>query len=292
MILMVFKKAVLNLLVVGPFLLLGLIGLNARMNRAAWSFVEYGPVTSNKIYAYIEPIIIASLASRHGATEAEVLDALGVWTEGLRSGYLNDVPPASAELDGISGAYQQILASKHMLLASAEKIALSREKDGDFVGAAEIYSMIIEIGDVAKYSEFSSFTIGSVDQAKALRSIARIAPKLTVEERKQVALSLRPLTNPRLTFLDVIENISAAYQTDRARAGEPMLSIVVSNRSHLLASNQDSIDERLAEWQRLSISDPDLISLYGKSRIAYLQHVQVSEATMIALAALDLSNVS
>lgn len=291
-ILMVMRKAVLNLLAAGPFLLLGLIGLNSRMDRTDWQFVEYGPTTSAKIYAYVGPIRAATYASQVSASEWEIEYIVDYWIDEAQDGRLTDILPASAQLDAVSGPYQEILDSKRTLAIAAQKVAKAMEHRGDINGAVRIHAKILELGEIAKYGEFTSYTSAAVEQSEALRNIARLAPRLDEAERQQLSRAVSALKWPQKSFSTVIGHITVAYQRDRTRAGDDPIPLVVLSGDELMASSQSRLEEQLEDWQRLSVSDPELISLFGKSRVAYLHDRQLKEAVMVALAALDPSYVN
>lgn len=290
--LMVFRKAVLNLMVAGPFMVLALLGLNARLDRGKWQFVEYGPATSRLVYAYIGPIQAASFVTSPEAEGDDVLLVLDYWIGSAEDGRLKDIPPASAELDGGSGAYQEIIRTKRRLIESAMRVAQDRENNGDFIGAARVYAKIVQAGDIAKFGEFAAFTSGSAQQSEALRSIAKVATHLEPLEKAEITSALRVVTHPRGSFIDVINNIATAYRHDQSRMGEEPISTLVTAKQDGIASMDERTDQRLLDWQQVAKRDPDLASLYGMSRVAYLQNKQLKETSMVALSALDLSYIN
>jgi hypothetical protein len=271
------KKAVYYVLAAGPFLLLGVIAINSRLSSNHWDFVEYGPETSKRIEAYATPVALARAAVVNSSiTSGETLrESLDAWLEGGREGMLKDIPPPTTMNDGSTLVYEQILDAKLRLTTAALRRADELALEGQTARAADLYVDVVELGQIAKYSEFASLAEGSTYQVSALIALARIAPRLEEPHRQAIHARLATLDDvPEQSLTNMVDRFSVAYSRDVQRTGKSMAMIEIAHEQQRLASAEDPIQARIEGWQRLSVHDTSLVTLYGRSRSAYIHHLR------------------
>lgn len=287
--LMLVKKAVYYVLAAGPFLLLGIISINSRMSTNHWDFVEYGPETSERIFAYVVPIerVRATFVGGVPTSRAAHRETIDLWLALDRSGDLRDIPPATTMNDGTSAVYEQVLAERQVLVDATVKWAKSESGAGNYSAAAELLADAIDLANIAKFSEFSSLAESANYQAQALAQLASISPRLSEEQRAMLLKRLEGLepTSER-SLSNLVDRYSIAYSRDLRREGRSTALIEAARDRQKLASTEDPIMSRIEGLQQLSISDRSLISLYGRSRMATIHHARFEkqlEMTRLAL---------
>jgi tryptophan 2,3-dioxygenase len=271
------KRIVYYVLAAGPFLLVGLIAINSRMNTNHWEFIEYGPETMRRIEAYAGPVAQSREAIHKGrATSREALrEALDSWLLPARNGELKDIPPPTALNEGTTSVYSQILDAKQTLLDVAMREGTALAEAGRHRDAAMLYADVLEIADAGKYSEFSSVSEASTYQVASLKRIADLADKLSAADQAAIIARVDRLEGePGRTLVHVVDRLSAVYAVDLRRQGRSPLPVEASKAREELASNSDPTATSLESWQALSKREDSLLSMYGRSKVAYVQYVR------------------
>jgi hypothetical protein len=294
-VLMLVKKAVYYVLAAGPFLLLGMIAINSRYAVHDWDFVEYGPETTARIEAYIEPVKASRAAFHDGRAKSSeaVRSAVGAWLEAGRHGALHDIPPASALDEGTSVIYGQILDAKQELVEASLLEANRLASSGRWDAAATLYVDVVELGNIAKYSEFESLTRASTLQIEALAGLASVTARLDSDTRQALASRLgRQAPAPDKAVTHMVDRFAMAYGQDLRRSGKSTVRLEAARHQQRTASTEDPMAAKFEGWQELTATDRSLYSLYGRSRVAYVHHLRFKKQFEITLGVLSRASSS
>ncbi len=289
--LMLVKRAVYYVLAAGPFLLIGLIAINSRMNTNHWEFVEYGRETTTRIHAYARPVtLVRQTVVKGKATSPEALrQTIDAWLESSRKGELKDIVPPTTYSEGTTPIYDQVVRAKQTLVDTALRHGHVLQSQGKARDAAYFYADVLELADIAKYSEFSSLTESATYQVSTLRRIAQLAPQLDADVRAGILERIDALDpGTERSLIHIVDRLSVAYSHDVQRDGRSAALIEAARDSRRLASNEDPLIARINGWEKLSNGDPALVSLSGRSRVAYSQHVRYQAQLAETRAALEL----
>ena len=282
------KKAVLQFMASGPILLLGVIAINSRFSESTWEFIEYGPATSVRVSAYIEPVkaVRERLVWNADADESDVRYVVGLWLDAYRNGELLDIFPATTADESSLGVYYQIQAARQELIYRAKKAARKRESEGEIVIAAYLYTDILELANIGKYSEFGALSSSSIVQADVLHKLIELSPELTESQHEDIVSRISGLQQPNRSIAHTMSRVSVVYRADLARQGKPTAIIAAarSSRTHASAADRDLF--RIDEWRQLSDADSSFAPLYTLSRLAHYQQVKFIEANEQAISAL------
>lgn len=284
------KRIVYYVLAAGPFLLVGFIAINSRMNTNHWEFIEYGPETMRRIEAYAGPVAQSRAAIDKGrAKSPEALrKALDAWIVPARNGELKDIPPPTALNEGTTSVYNQILHAKQTLLDVAMREGTRLTVAGKHREAAMLYADVLEIANVAKYSEFSSVSEASTYQVASLKRITEISDQLSTADLAAIVARVDRLeSEPGRTLTHVVDRLSAVYAEDLRRQGRSPRPIDAIKAREKLASNSDPMATSMESWQALSRREDALLSMYGRSKVAYTQYVRYVSQRSQTLATLS-----
>ncbi len=278
--LMLVKKAILQLMAAGPILLLGMIAINSRLHESTWEFIEYGPATSARVSAYMEPVraVREHLVWKQDADDSDVRYVIAVWLEAYRNGELLDIYPATTVSEGFPGVYQQILSARQNLIQRAKLAARQSESEGDVVAAAHLYTDVLELANIGKYSEFGALSRSSVIQTDVLLKLIELSPKLPDLQQQEILARIDMLNQPNRSITHTVNRLSAVYRADLAREGRSMAIIEVVRDSPTLASAEDTDLLKIDEWRQLSNIDGSLTPLYTSSRLAHYHQTKFREA--------------
>ncbi len=271
---MLVKRAVYYVLAAGPFLLLGFIAINSRMSSNHWEFVEYGPETTKRIEAYVGPVTISRQAIFKGrVTSPDALrQAIDAWITASRAGALKDITPATTLSEGSTPVYEQILDARRDLAEVTLRQANLVRNEGRLREAAYLYADVLEIANVAKYSEFSSLSDAAAYQIAALNRLSEIASELDRESRIEIIARIESLdSDPDRSLIHIVDTLSVAYSRDLLREGRASTTIEAAREQRRLASNEDPLLARIEGWQQMALTDRTLISMYGRCGTAYRQ---------------------
>lgn len=273
-ILVLVKRIVYYILASGPFLLMGFIAINSRMNVNHWEFIEYGPESTSRIEAYAAPVAMSRQAIDRGLPKSQeaLRQALDAWLEASRNGQLKDIPPPTALDEGTTSVYDQILKAKQTLLDVTMREGTKLTAVGRYSEAAMLYADVLEIGDVAKYSEFSSVSESSTYQVASLKRIADLAQHLSPEDHAAILARIDRLEGePGRSLVHVVDRLAAIYAEDLRRQGRSPRPVEAIKARERLASNNDPTETSLESWQSLSRREDALMSMYGRSKAAFTQ---------------------
>lgn len=287
--LMLVKKFIYQLMAAGPILLLGLIAIHSRAKFDAWQFTEYGPDTSSRIYAYIDPIkaVRNRFVYKDEYDAQEVHEAIEIWLAEYRAGKLQDIYPVTTVLEGQTGVYQQIVTARHRLLYRARDQADIYFRDEEYVKAAELFTDIIEVANIAKFGEFSILAESSGTQSDALLRLVELSPFLSPEHRDSISERINQLDDPSRSLTHTVSRISTVYRFDLLQQGRSTAIIEAARSNHSLASAENLDSMRIEEWRLMSTVDRALIPLYARSRMAYLNQQKFDSTRALALSALQ-----
>jgi hypothetical protein len=290
---MLVKRIVYYVLAAGPFLLIGLIAINSRLNANHWEFVEYGPETTLRIEAYSRPVEMvrnAIVKGRPVSTE-ELRKTIDAWLEGSRRGDLRDIYPPTTQVDGSAVIYDQIVRAKQTLVDNALRYGHVLQSQGRTREAALVYADVFELADVGKYSELSALCESATYQSSTLKRIAQLAGSLSAEDRSAILARLSSLDrSPERTLSQIVDRLCVTYARDLERQGRSAAPIEAARDHQRLASNEDPLESRIKIWERISSSDQLLTPLSSRSRIALAQETRYESQLATAVAALGASS--
>ncbi len=274
------RKTVLYVLASGPILLLGLIAINSRYKVNGWEFIEYSPETSARIETYVGPITASRAHFRSDEHKRCSASCPGVdtWLAAKWSGLLKDVHPPTSFVDDNSTIYWQIIKEKNHVMSEANKIALRLEEKGFKSEAAFAYMDMLDIADVAKYSEFGSLIESSVSQVSTLEKIRRLVPSLSDEDRAHLIERMTALDSPARSLSVTADKMAGAYRMDQSRSRHYTVTYEAAQTGSLLASAGDEGKDRIDSLQRMIGTDASALALYSQSQLAYIQERRFSSA--------------
>lgn len=286
---MLVKKAVLQFMAAGPFLLLGMISINSRFSESTWEFIEYGPATSARVSAYIEPVraVREHLVWKKDANESDVRHVVGLWLEAYRNGELLDIYPATTAFDGSPGVYDQIQAARQKLIDRVKLAAKKHESEGDMATAAFLYADILELANIAKYSEFGALSMSSVVQTDVLHKLTELSSELSESQHEELLSKMTALHQPDRSLAHTMNRVSVVFRADLAREGRPTAIIEAARSSRTLASTTELEQLMIDEWRQLSNMDRSFAPLYVQSRLAQYNQGKFIEAVKQAVRALS-----
>jgi tryptophan 2,3-dioxygenase len=283
------KRIVYYILAAGPFLLMGFIAINSRMNVNHWEFIEYGPETVRRIEAYAGPVAQTRHSIHKGRPKSpeDLRAALDAWLVPARRGELLDIPPPTALNEGTTSVYDQILQAKQSLLDVAMRQGTMLSTAGKFREAAMLYADVLEIANIAKYSEFASVSESSTYQVASLKRISDLSGKLSREDQAAILARVNKLDGqPGRTLEHVVDRLSAVYAEDLRRQGRSARPVDAIRSRESLASNGDPMATTMENWQTLSRREDSLMTMYGRSKVAYAQHVRYQSQRSLTQATL------
>lgn len=289
---MLVKKVVYQLMAAGPILLLGMIAVNSRAKVDTWQFIEYGPETSARLFAYATPIreVRSRFVYKDDYDEQDIHETIDIWLKGYRNGDLQDIFPATTMFEGSTSAYQQVVAARHKLVYRAREQAELYFEEGEYEMAAELFTDILEVANIAKYGEFAILADSANTQAAALNRLIELSPKLTEDQRARITKRISRLDDPKRSLAHIISRISAAYRIDLTRQGRSTAVIEAARANQTLASADDLDQLRIEEWRHMSTADRALIPLYARSRMAYLNTKEYDATLVLTLEAMKHSD--
>ncbi len=288
--LMLVRRVVYYVLAAGPFLLIGLIAINSRLNVHHWEFIEYGPETTTRIEAYSRPVQLVrrTIVKGRPVSTADLQATIDAWLDLGRKGELKDIYPPTTQFEGSSVVYDQIVTAKQALVDNSLRYGHTLQRDGKTREAAYVYADVLELAEIAKYSELSSLCESATYQASTLKRLALLAVELEPTDRAAILGRIAKLdTSPDRSLIHVIDRLSVTYSLDLQREGRSAAPIEAARDSQRLASNADPLEARITAWEQISSSDRSLISLTGRSRIALAQEARFRAQLASARKALD-----
>ena len=283
------KKAVYQFMASGPILLLGMIAINSRFNESTWVFIEYGPATSARVSAYIEPVraVREHLKWKNNADEGDLRYVVGLWLEGYRSGELLDIYPATIADEGLPGVYDQIQTARQELIQRAKRAARKLESEGEIAPAAFLYADVLELANIGKYSEFGALSMSSIIQTDVLQKLIELSPDLSESQHGEILSRIHGLEQPNRSISHTMNRVAVVYRADLARQGRSPAIIEAARNSRTLASAVDGNLFKIDEWRLLSDVDKSFVPLYTRTRLAHYHQVKFIEATERAVSALS-----
>ncbi|MCH8978236.1 MAG: hypothetical protein IH945_03210 [Armatimonadetes bacterium] len=212
---------------------------------------------------------------------------VGLWLKAYRSGELLDIYPATTAIESSPGVYFQIQEARQELIRWAKLAAKKRKSEGDFAAAAFLYADILELANIAKYSEFGALSSSSVVQTGVLQKLIELSPELSESQHEELLSRINGLHQPNRSLAHTMNRMSVIYRSDLAREGRSTAVIEVTRNSRTLASAADVDQLRIDEWRQLSDIDRSFAPLYTLSRLAQYHQVKFIEAHERAVSALS-----
>ncbi|HXH60686.1 MAG TPA: hypothetical protein VNI20_04950, partial [Fimbriimonadaceae bacterium] len=187
------------------------------------------------------------------------------------------IPPATTTMEIDSGVYKQVMDARTYLLGRAKRHADELAKAGEYDRAAEAYMDAIELGYIAKYSEFGIMTESAAKQSRFVIGIEKILPHVSEEGRQDILARLNRLDLGQKSFAYVVDHYAGAYQKDLHRLGQPNSLIEAARDTKYVASAATDDQVRIDRWEAVTLADRDLLPLFGSGRVA-----QTSERDYVA----------
>jgi hypothetical protein len=228
---MVARRVMYYLMVMGPFALMAYIGILARFSTDGYTFVEYGPDLNQRLLDYA-PIVQETrekLPRRIGSHTPEARTLAQKWIELAEQGVLKPLPPVYAEDSVREGLKWQAMEAKTLVLSRLHALASSEAKAGNPDQAVADLVLALQLAEVLKYSDFIAVGLCTIDQRRslgALRDLEIENPEVRIRVREQL-VALRQNQQP----LDRLAALTRRNEADkRMREGREPIPIEQSRR--------------------------------------------------------------
>lgn len=228
-----------------PLIATGYMGLLPKTRGEALPEFSDDPTTQARIAAYAEPVRASyALTDSKKAVlpQATVRAVATVWIRGLESGLLRPLPPLHYRNGFTEGIKAQIYEARQFVLASLHRLAGSRENEGRVAEAIETDLSALKVGEVLKYSDMTTLLTSCSFQARTVRRLRSLEPKMTAAQRSAVASAVRAIALSPEEFKRIAARVGmqyAVYESNKngGRDTEPIE--LAMNKAEQIIANGD-----------------------------------------------------
>lgn len=197
-----------------PAIVLAAIGVHARTYTDP--FVPYvtDVETAKRIEAYEHRVALLNDVSANGGPKKFPLlvrQYVEEWIHSMRAGDLKDVPIRHLSENMRDGVRGQIRDARERLMQALWDFARASLHQGNADAAVDDFMRLVNIAEVAKYSDSYMVAYSALRQRAALLQIQRLVGKLSPAKRKQLAQELATTESYFPKSFDYLNDAKDAY---------------------------------------------------------------------------------
>ncbi len=247
------QRLVYKFMFMSPILLIGGIGVNARVSSDPFEPIGYTPIGQQRILAYRD--LVGETMANVGlkTTPAVAISLSDKWLASYKAGNLQPIYAASEDdsiQDGIRGEiFQSVTGLDDALFRHAKRAAAK----GDIADSKVLLIHALELAEIVKYSDFTSLNMLRMDQTRALKKLNSLKVA-SAADRHEIANHLKTLLANQRSLDGLAVIVREQYSQSQAKAGLEPVSIedplanaegrdLRSNNQVFLVSQNDAMPE-------------------------------------------------
>jgi hypothetical protein len=212
-----------------PVWFLAYLGMAGRATTYVWQSPEYGPKGEEIIANYREPMALYyELGVAEGKAEPdEIREVARAWIALHEQGQLQPIPLLTLQDHTDEKLKHEIFFAKGKLVGSLkDQLNEALDRDAPPEEICDLALEIIELSEVAKYSDLSSIIRFAYFQRAAADVLQKAAKRLDDQERAHYGSRLAEATMGTGSLEETMRAVKRAYVWDHRR------QILASGRSH------------------------------------------------------------
>lgn len=219
------RAVVYKLLLIGPTLFMGAIGVQSRLATETFQATQCSPAQQKAITAYVEPVRMAvELYNKHQGDPKQARLIAADWVSQAEKGELEPLPPISYSDSLNEGVKNQIKVASDGVITNLEASARREIKAKNYDLAAKDLLLGIQFSEILKYSDFGAVNAISMRQRGFVNKLAHLATRIKPETRQDVKATLASVQTGEQAIRNLgsvyLRNLSIELQEEAARDQE------------------------------------------------------------------------
>lgn len=240
------RKILENMFTLSPALVVGAVCVQTRFFSDPFQALSYSASEQSAETAYIQPVKDAlRLDAVASPAPAQIRRVAQEWLDGSRTGSLKPLLPVSSEDSMASQIKSEIYGANGELIDHLTQLAHSEEEQGDMLTASRDLQLGLDVAEVIKNCDAYTLANLSRREAHLVRVAVGLAPKLSVNGRKELAEHLADISAKQ----EVVERLARVEKLN-----------LDSNIQRMASNDVNAANPGTAMEVGLSKSDYDIVA--------------------------------
>lgn len=214
------RRAIYTAMALAPVWFLGYLGMAGRTTTYVWQSPEYGPKGGLIVAGYREPMerYYESGMNKGLASPQEIREVAQEWIALHKQGELQPIPLLTLQDSSDEMLKAEIFFAKGKMVALVkDQMNYALANDAPATEVCDLALEIIELSEVAKYSDLSSIIRFSHFQRAAAEVLSETSSRLDDEQRRRYAARLSDSIKGTGSLEETMHAVKRAYVWDHRR---------------------------------------------------------------------------